>query len=466
MNAIWQQFTLTTLPLDQWRNNSYLSKFFCGSLQRWRANSWLMQWGEPIGFVLIALIFTLAPFVKNSLIGLLLFSGGGFWALITLCDIGVIGFTPIHLLVLLYWGISTVATAMSPVKPQAFSGWIKLTLYLVFFAFMARILRAPKFRSWLIAIYLNIALVVSFYGIRQWIDKVPPLATWNDPNSAQANLTRAYSYLGNPNLLGSYLLPAIAFSLAAVFLWKSWPTKVLAVTMVIVNFVCLRFTDSRGAWIGFMALIVTFLVLQWYFWNPKMPVFWRKAALPLGLGGLLAMLLLGIILVPAFRDRVSTIFSGRGDSSNNFRMNVWASVVQMIQDRPILGIGPGNNAFNKIYPLYQKARYTALSAYSIWLEIAVETGLIGLASFIWLLIVTFNQGYLQLKRLRENFNPEAFWLISAIAAMVGMLAHGYVDTVWYRPVINMLWWLMVALIASYYMEPQTETPLQELELEN
>jgi putative inorganic carbon (HCO3(-)) transporter len=215
-----------------------------------------------------------------------------------------------------------------------------------------------------------------------------------------------------------------------------------------------------------MALIVIFLVLQWYFWSPKMPVFWGKVALPLGLGGLVAMLLLGIILVPAFRDRVSTIFSGRGDSSNNFRMNVWTSVSQMIKDRPILGIGPGNNAFNKIYPLYMKSRYTALSAYSIWLEIAVETGIIGLASFVWLLIVTFNQGYLQLKRLRENFNPEAFWLMSAIAAMVGMLAHGCFDTVWYRPTTNMLWWFMVALIASYYIEPQKETLIQDLELEN
>jgi len=46
--------------------------------------------------------------------------------------------------------------------------------------------------------------------------------------------------------------------------------------------------------------------------------------------------------------------AGRADSSNNFRINVWAAVVEMIRDRPILGIGPGNTAFNKIYPLYQR----------------------------------------------------------------------------------------------------------------
>ena len=150
------------------------------------------------------------------------------------------------------------------------------------------------------------------------------------------------------------------------------------------------------------------------------------------------------------RERVFSIFAGREDSSNNFRINVWAAVIDMIRDRPILGIGPGNTAFNKIYPLYQRPRFTALSAYSIWLEVAVETGFIGLICFVWLLIVTFNQGMLQLRRLRLLGNGEAFWLIGAIATLLGMLAHNTVDTVWYRPEVNTLWWLMVALIASYY----------------
>ncbi|MDR9404499.1 MAG: putative bicarbonate transporter, IctB family, partial [Halothece sp. Uz-M2-17] len=57
--------------------------------------------------------------------------------------------------------------------------------------------------------------------------------------------------------------------------------------------------------------------------------------------------------------------------------------------------------------------------------------------------------------LREIREREGFWIIGAIAAMVGMLTHGLVDTVWYRPEISILWWLMVALVASYY--PQIDT---------
>jgi putative inorganic carbon (HCO3(-)) transporter len=144
-------------------------------------------------------------------------------------------------------------------------------------------------------------------------------------------------------------------------------------------------------------------------------------------------------------------------------MNVWAAVIEMIQERPILGIGPGNNAFNKIYPLYMRPRYSALSAYSVILEIAVETGIIGLTCFLWLLVVTLRQGWLQLQRLRELRNTQGLWLMAAIATIVGMLAHGSVDTVWYRPQVNTLWWLMMAMIASFYQRlPKSDAIQSEL----
>ena len=180
-----------------------------------------------------------------------------------------------------------------------------------------------------------------------------------------------------------------------------------------------------------------------------MPSFWRIWSLPIAVGSLAGLLILAVVLLEPLRDRILRVFADRQDSSNNFRMNVWMSVFDMIRDRPIFGIGPGNDVFNKIYPLYQRPRYSALSSYSVPLEIVVETGFLGLTTFLWLLLVTFNQGVLQLKRLRDAGDPQGYWLIGAMAAMVGLMGHGLVDTVWYRPQINTLWWLMVAILASY-----------------
>jgi len=469
MNSVWQQLTLSNLQLYQWRGASYLYQLV-GLLQSWRRGSWLMQWAEPMGALLVAIVFALAPFVSkgarassNPLLGVLLFAAGAFWVLLTLSDEApqrqgsLPKVTPIHLLVLLYWGIATAATALSPVKQAAASGLGKLTLYLLFFALMARVLKSPRIRSWMIGLFLHVSLIVSIYGIRQWFFGAKALATWVDPESPSGHLKRVYSYLGNPNLLAGYLIPAIALSLVAVFIWQRLLPKALALTMFVVNSICLVMTFSRGGLIGFVVCLFVLLILLLYWYSVQLPTAWRPWAIPVLLGGCAGVIILAVLFIEPLRTRVASMFVGRKDSSNNFRMNVWSSVIQMISDRPIIGIGPGNSAFNKVYPQYMQARFSALSAYSIFLEVMVETGLIGFSCFLWLLVVTFNQGVQQLRRLRTLANRDGLWLVGAIAAMSGMLAHGLVDTVWYRPEVTTLWWLMVAIIASFYVAPSADT---------
>ncbi|MGI2902010.1 IctB family putative bicarbonate transporter [Tolypothrix sp. VBCCA 56010] len=455
MNLVWQRFTLSYLPLKQYLTTSYLHRFLVGLLSSWRQGSILMQWGDTIAAALLSVVYALAPFVSTTLIGLLLTGCVGFWLLLTLSDEPAPGnqptVTPIHLLVLLYWAVAAVATALSPVKKVAVNDLTTLTLYLLLFVLCARVLRSPRIRSWMIVLYLHVSLIVSIYGMRQWFFGAPPLATWVDQESTFAKTTRVYSYLGNPNLLAGYLLPAVVFSLVAVFVWQGGIKKALALTMFVVNTACLIFTFSRGGWIGLVVALLIVMALLVYWWSIEMPPFWRTWSLPIILGGLISVLLLAVIFVEPVRLRFLSIFADRSkDSSNNFRRNVWDAVFEMIRDRPIIGIGPGHGSFNKIYPLYQHPRYTALSAYSILLEVTVETGFVGLAAFLWLLIVTFNTAFLQLQRLRKFRSADGFWLIGAIATMAGILAHGTVDTVFYRPEVNSVWWLVVGLIASYY----------------
>lgn len=455
MNLFWETLTLSTVTPKQYLETSYLYRLLVGLLPEWRKGSFLMQWGDGIAAAIVSLIYGLSPFVPNPLIALLIIAGAAFWFLLTISDdpnqANAPRITPIHIPIFAFWCAGVIATVRSPIRTSALADLRVFTLYLILFVVCARVLTIPRVRNWLILLYMHVGLIVSIYGVRQKYFGAAQLATWVDPESPLSKNTRVYSFLGNPNLLAGYLLPAVIFSLVAIFAWKHAAAKALAGTMFIVNILCFRFADSRGAYIGFAfaIIILTFLLAEWF--KDQLTPFWRKWIIPAMLGVYIGLFGIAFIGSETFRLRIVSIFVGRGDSSNNFRINVWMAAIKMIQKYPISGIGPGHNSFNKIYPFFQTPKFSALSAYSVFLEVTVEMGIIGLTAFLWLLAVTFTNGWKQIQRFQTNKQSDGLWVIAAIASLVALLGHGLVDTVWYRPEINTLWWLMVALVASYWV---------------
>jgi putative inorganic carbon (HCO3(-)) transporter len=333
------------------------------------------------------------------------------------------------------------------VRGAAIDGMVKLTIYMLAFVSLSRLMRLG-WRNIFIAAYLISALVASAYGVQQWYLGAPELATWTDPTSEIAGTTRVYSFLGNPNLFAGYLIPALPLGAIAAIYWQSWGMKAIGVITAILGSFCITQSQSRGGLMALAAESFVIVLLLVYWWGKRLP----NWTLPTVLGSTAGAIALGTILVPTLRKRVGSIF-GTEDSSNAFRVNVWMSVLNMIKAKPILGIGPGNKAFNLVYPQYQRSGYSALGTYSVPLEITVETGIVGVICYGWLIFTIFRQGWIALNRLRSDRDPNGLWIIAAIATLSGMMVHGLVDTVWYRPQVQLLWWLAISLISSFYIAP-------------
>lgn len=420
-------------------------------LQGWRDGSRLLG-AKFLGGLLVILVATL-PFLENAQTGVIGAAVAIAWLMMWLSDLrdaedqSVPIWTPIHLPLISYWAIALIATLLSPVRVAALDGMLKLTIYMIAFVSMSRMMRLG-WRSVLVGTYLETALVVCAYAVQQWYLGAPELATWTDITSETAGTTRVYSFLGNPNLLAGYLIPALPLGAIAAIHWRSWGMKVLGAVVAILGAFCITQTQSRGGLLGLAAESFALVLLLVYWWGKRLPTW----TLPVTFGGTAGAIALGTILVPTLRKRVVSIF-GTEDSSNAFRVNVWMSVLNMIKVKPILGIGPGNKAFNLVYPLYQRSGYSALGAYSVPLELTVETGIIGVICYGWLIFSIFRQAWIALNRLRSDRNMDGLWIIAAIATIVGMMTHGLFDTVWYRPQVQLLWWLAIAIISSFYIAP-------------
>jgi len=419
-------------------------------LLRWQGllahqrSGWLGAHLELVAGVVLCALMAWLPQISRAGLSLLIFASGLLWVLWALrTRPGGLGAINGWLLAVL--AVAVVATGFSPVPVAAFKGLMKLVSYLGVYALMRQLLAtAPLWWDRITAALLAGSLLTSVIGIRQLYGDSGALARWSDANSVAQGTVRIYSSLDNPNLLGGYLLPILPLAAVALLRWSGWPQRLFALGALGLGIVALVLTYSRGAWMGMVASLALLALLLLLRHTRSWPPLWRRL-LPIVLlgGGGLALVVL-ITQVEPLRVRVMSLVAGREDSSNNFRMNVWTSVLQMIRDRPWIGIGPGNTAFNLIYPLYQQPKFNALSAYSIPLEWLVEAGLPGLVSGAGLFLTAMRTG---LGQWRAH-GPLVLPSLAAVAAFVGLAVQGLTDTIFFRPEVQLIALFSLATLAA------------------
>jgi len=245
-------------------------------------------------------------------------------------------------------------------------------------------------------------------------------------------------------LLGGYLLPILPLAAVAVLRWRTLPRRLFALLSLVLGIVALVLTYSRGAWMGMVASLGLLGLLLAMRQTRHWPLFWRRTLPLLLLVAAAVALVVLVTQVEPLRVRVMSLVAGREDSSNNFRINVWTSVLAMINDRPWLGIGPGNTAFNLIYPLYQQPKFNALSAYSIPLELLVEAGVPGLLAGLALLFTAMRTGLLQGQGQGMLSLPS----LAAVAAFAGLAVQGLTDTIFFRPEVQLVALFSLATLAA------------------
>ncbi len=417
-------------------------------LLRWqgllKASPAVLQRLELVAGCLLVVLLGGLPFLTRSGLALLILSCGLLWVVWSL----VTPSAPIDKIttwLLIILGVAVLASGVSPVPITATKGLLKLLSYLGVYALIHKLLFHQK--GWwdrLLAGLLCGGLLSSVLALRQLYASTEELARWADPNSMSAGTIRIYGPLGNPNLLAGYLLPLLPFAAIALLRWNGFGRRLFAAATLVLTAGATTLTYSRGGWLGLLAGLAVVVLLLLVRSTQTWPLIWRRL-LPL------AVLLIGVVVLVVaatqfepIRTRISSLLAGRGDSSNNFRINVWLAAAEMVRDHPWLGIGPGNAAFNRIYPLYQQPKFNALSAYSVPLEILVEMGIPGLIACLGLFNAAVRKGLASLHLDR----PSALAGIACLAAISGMLVQGLTDTIFFRPEIQITGWFALATLSS------------------
>lgn len=413
-------------------------------------NSLFLQHIDTLILLLICAVFVTSTFMSSDSIG--------FLALITLF------LTVLKILVVpgqrlcanrfetwlvAYFMIVIISLAGSTLFMYSLKGFFKTLTYLGFYFSVAQYLKYNRekipFLTSVIAISVGIEGIAAFL---QNFARPEAISTWQDTSSLNPEqiMTRVYGTLKpyNPNLLGGYFvagLPAIFGMSAYCLTKKTYNWALIWLLLALVTTGALVSTGCRGSYLALIVMFgLMFLISAKFLWNT-----YKKIYLAI-VGGVVAFGTLGVLASTSLRARVLSIFAMRSDSSNSFRFNVYQSSLQMLKDNFLLGIGVGNQNFREIYGLYMKTGFDALSTYNIYLEIAVESGIFALIAFAGFLIDAL---YSAVRTILKTENIKIAILLSIpLVSIAGMMTHGLVDTVFFRPQIQFIFWTMIAVITA------------------
>jgi len=128
------------------------------------------------------------------------------------------------------------------------------------------------------------------------------------------------------------------------------------------------------------------------------------------------------------------------------RIDIYRGTLQMIADRPLLGVGPGN--FPLVYPRYRDKKLIAFinETHNDYLQFASEMGIFSLVAFLVLLFLYFRNGIRYLL-----FSKNMYLLGLALGCMVsiaGVALHGSMDFPFQIPANALTFWVILGLTWS------------------
>jgi O-antigen ligase len=301
-----------------------------------------------------------------------------------------------------------------------------------------------KYKRWIKTCILSFivpAVVVAFIGIVQYSLGAAP-SGWIDSEMFSGITSRVVSVFNNPNILGLYLAMIFPFVLL-LFYHKSPNVKILGCISVAFILVCVAFTYSRSAWIALLCGGIAFAVMV----TPR-GILWLIPSIGAGLLACLAF-------PKSIGARINN-FVTLADSANSYRMSVWNSSWNMLTDTMFGGVGLGEEAFRTAYINYAAAgTQSAPHSHSLYMQIAIQLGVIGLILFGVLMFVVCR------KCLSSSIYSGSSKEISvasraALAGAISLLTAGFFDYTWYNFRVFFIFWALLGIACAAVNIHETE----------
>lgn len=233
---------------------------------------------------------------------------------------------------------------------------------------------------------------------------------------------RAFGLFPDPHNFAFFVSLCMFSGLGYFFGAKKISSRLWIGTALVLMFLAVGLSFSRGAYLGILAggLFFTAVFLKRTHILGK--VFMAAGAI---------LILIFIFNSNLISQRLASSFNLQ-EGSNAERYKNWVQAVDIIRDYPLGGVGLGNYA-RAVDP--SVADRSSIYAHNLFLDIAAETGVLN--SFLFLLLI--------LVSVRRNLKSGSMANLGFASGLVAFTVHSIFDTALYSPQVLAILLVMIAL---------------------
>lgn len=325
-----------------------------------------------------------------------------------------------------FWFLAaTVATIISPnlrLSAGVLKGWWFDPI--LFFVISLILIKNKNDINVLITGLLGSGALVATWGLIEYV--------FNFGMQADGLLNSVYK---PANYVAMLVVPIIFLGWGALKNSSTLKQRLLISFLTSIQLVTLWYTKSYG---GFLGLIAGMIILLFFITNKKI----KKVAI-----GLFIFFMLCGGLVVASQPKFQNIINLTQRNSLTTRLQIWEISLELLKQNPLLGVGLGNfyqPYRTQAFAMYQPPlEWEVVKAHNLFLNLWLEVGLLGLLAFIYLLIVYSQTVY---KLLQQNLDQTDWWyLAGSLSALVATLAHGLLDTPYFKNDLSILFYFILFL---------------------
>jgi O-antigen ligase len=289
-----------------------------------------------------------------------------------------------------------VATAIGVIMAVDFKhslkGYMTLGWISIFFLFVNNVKDETQFKK-LVRILILITTIAGAYAIFQHFTRID---IFGNVKYVQKSFARSPGFFNSPQTFGNYILLVLPVVFGLSFYSNNRREKRWLQLSGLIVLTAIIFSYTRGVWLGLIGGLIFMAILRS-----------KKLLFLVVTGIIIGSLFLVFLPSSKFAQRVNRTFkSGRpvGD-----RIYFWEGSLRIIRDYPITGLGW--EGFRLVYPKYKpaKGRQLVCHAHNNFIDMAVDSGLLGLGIFIWLLVTIYKVGFHVFKKLEDGYFKGIAW---------------------------------------------------------